>query len=83
MGFPRQEYWSELPFAPPGDLPDPGIESMVPALAGRFFTTDPPNPHDAGTLIQPSPTENLLYTWYHVISGRQGDEKDTVPNPHL
>ena len=26
MGFPRQEYWSRLPFPPPGDLPDPGIE---------------------------------------------------------
>ena len=25
-GFPRQEYWSGLPFPPPGDLPDPGIE---------------------------------------------------------
>ena len=42
MGFPRQEYWSELPFPSPGDLPDPGIkpESLVPpALAGGFFTT--------------------------------------------
>ena len=26
MGFSRQEYWSALPFPPPGDLPDPGIE---------------------------------------------------------
>ena len=26
MGFPRQEYWSGLPFPPPGGLPDPGIE---------------------------------------------------------
>ena len=26
MGFPRQEYWSGLPFPPPGDLPDPGTE---------------------------------------------------------
>ena len=24
--FPRQEYWSGLPFLPPGDLPDPGID---------------------------------------------------------
>ena len=32
MGFPRQEYWSGLPFPPPGDLPNPGItlESPVP-----------------------------------------------------
>ena len=42
MGFPRQEYWSELPFPFPGDLPNPGIEPESPALAGRFFTTEPP-----------------------------------------
>ena len=28
MGFPRQKYWSGLPFSPPGDLLDPGIEPM-------------------------------------------------------
>ena len=32
MGFSRQEYWSELPFPSPGDLPDPGIQPMSPAL---------------------------------------------------
>ena len=32
MGFPRQEYWSRLPFPSPGDLPDPGIEPQSPAL---------------------------------------------------
>ena len=42
MGFSRQEYWSELPFPPSGDLPDPGIKSGSPALAGRFFITEPP-----------------------------------------
>jgi len=42
MGFPRQEYWSGLSFPPPGDLPDPGIEHMSPALEGGFFTTEPP-----------------------------------------
>ena len=31
--FPRQEYWSGLPFPSPGDLPDPGIEPTSPALA--------------------------------------------------
>ena len=30
MEFPRQEYWSGLPFPPPGDLPDPGIEPQSP-----------------------------------------------------
>ena len=38
MGFPRQEYWSGLPFPSPGDLPNPRIEPSPPALAGRFFT---------------------------------------------
>ena len=42
MGFSRQEYWSGLPFPPPGDLPNPGIKPGSPALAGRFFTTEPP-----------------------------------------
>ena len=41
MGFPRQEYWNGLPFPPPGDLPNPGIEPTSPALAGGFFTTKP------------------------------------------
>ena len=40
MGFPRQEFWSRLPFPSPGDLPDPGIEPASlssPALGARFF----------------------------------------------
>ena len=32
MAFPRQEYWSGLPFPSPGYRPDPGIESRSPAL---------------------------------------------------
>ena len=39
MGLSRQEYWSGLPFSPPGDLPDPGIEPTSPALAGGFYIT--------------------------------------------
>ena len=42
MGSSRQEYWSGWPCLPPGDLPDPEMETMSvtsPALAGRFFTT--------------------------------------------
>ena len=42
MEFSRQEYWSELPFPPPGDLPNPGIKPASPAspeLAGEFFTS--------------------------------------------
>ena len=41
VGFPRQEHWSGLPFPSPGDLLDPGMEPMFPALAGGFFITEP------------------------------------------
>ena len=37
-----QEYWNELPLPSPGDLPNPGIELMAPALAGGFFTAKLP-----------------------------------------
>ena len=37
-----EEYWSGLLFPSPGDLPDLGIEPASPALAGRFFTSEPP-----------------------------------------
>ena len=42
MGFPRQEYWSGVAFPSPMDLPNPGMEPMFPALAGVFFTSEPP-----------------------------------------
>ena len=41
LGFSQQEYWSGLPFPPLGSLPDRGIESVSPLLAGGFFTTEP------------------------------------------
>ena len=46
MGFFKQEYWGGLPFPSPGDLPNPGIEPTSPALAGRFFTPEPPGKPD-------------------------------------
>ena len=42
MGFSRQEYWSRMPFPHPGNLPNPGIEPEFLALAGGFFTVEPP-----------------------------------------
>ena len=53
MIFSRQEYWSGLPFPPPGDHSVLGIEltSGSPALAGGSFTTEPPG----------KPTS--LFTW--------------------
>ena len=52
MGFLWQEYWSGLPFPPPGNLPNPRTEPMspvAPALIGRFFTTEPPGSPQATT----------------------------------
>ena len=47
-GLSRQEYWSGLPFPPPEDLPDPGMEPIFPtspSLAGRFFSMESPGKH--------------------------------------
>ena len=63
MWFSRQEYWSRLPFPPPGDLPNSGIEPAFPASAGRFFTAEPPRQME--TLIQ-SPYEESL-SWRYDI----------------
>ena len=44
MGLSQKEYWNRLPFSPPGDPPDPGVEPtspVTPTLAGRFFITEP------------------------------------------
>ena len=52
MGFPRQEYWSGLPFPSPGYLPNPGIEPAPPELIADPFTTEPSGkPNTKGALI--------------------------------
>ena len=42
MGMSRPEYWSGLPFPPPGDLPNPGMEPRSPALQADSLPTEPP-----------------------------------------
>ena len=42
MEFFRQQYWSGVPFSSPGDIPNPGVKYVSPALADRFFATEPP-----------------------------------------
>ena len=49
IGFPRQEHWNGLPFPSPWDLPNPGIKPTSPALADRFFTTEPPGKPSTGS----------------------------------
>ena len=60
-GFSRQEYWSGLPFPPPGELPHPEMElesTVTSALAGRFFTTEPP-----GKPMKPLKEDHLKVCW--------------------
>ena len=54
MEFSWQEYWSRLPFCPPGRLPDPGIEPLSPlsCIAGRFFVMEPPGNCKANSLSE-------------------------------
>ena len=72
MEFSRHEYWSGLPFPTLGDLHYPGIEpvssvsTVSPALAGRFFTTEPPGKPTAYVevkVLNHSVTSNSL--WPH------------------
>ena len=52
MGFPRQGYWSGLPFPSPGDLPDLEIEPTSPALQGDSLPSEPPGkPNNLGFSI--------------------------------
>ena len=57
MGFSRQEYWSGLPFPPPGDLPDPEIKPVYPALQVDSFLLS----HWGSPII--TPTFSHLYCW--------------------
>ena len=48
MGFPRQEYWSRLPFPSQGDLPDPGIEPRPPTLQVDSLLYEPEGKSNSG-----------------------------------
>ena len=54
MGFSRQECWSGLPLASPGDLPDPGIKSRSPALQAYSLLMD----------LQAKPTERYYMSFF-------------------
>ena len=65
MGFSRQEYWSGLPFLSPGDLPNTGMEPTSPALAGKFFTTEPPRKPSA--IVTPGIFSSPGSFWPHCV----------------
>ena len=74
MGFPRQEYWSGLPFPTPGDLPDVGIDPLSPALGDRFFIAEPPGkPH----------TETLKTMSFNGLQGSALSVGLATPQPYL
>ena len=58
MEFPRQDYWSGLPFPSLEDLSNSGIKPPFPVLAGRFFTTEPPGKPNYFTAFY-----YYLYSW--------------------
>jgi len=62
MGFPRQEYWSGLPFPSPEDFPDPGIETASPALQVDSL----PLSHQGSPRCPiEAPTANAIYCHTH------------------
>ena len=80
-GFSRQEHRIELPFPSPRDLSDSGIESMSPALASEFFTTETPGKpgakgssewkiwflhHDSSNVIGVLPEKSQHRSWHHL-----------------
>ena len=76
MGFSRQEYWNGLPYPPPGDLPDPGIENtslMSPVSAGEVFTTS------AAWEIYKIPIHHIDMCCF--LSGYSLSFGDNTPNP--
>ena len=81
VGFPRQEYWSGLPFPNPGDLPNPGTEPMSlasPAFVGRFFTIAPPGkPH----MIWRTFTPLILSPVWKLLRGRDYSPFPPYPRP--
>ena len=67
MEFSRQEYWSGLPFSPPENFPDPGIET-VSALTGRFSTT----------VLAGKPKENWCLNLIFLLVVRSSDITCTI-----
>ena len=77
MGFSRQEHWSGLPFPSPGGLPSPGIEPASPALAGGFFTSEPPGKPLEAVLVVPRPVPRHCINVKSGFSRRSDLLKDT------
>ena len=71
IGFSRQEYQNGLPFPHSRDLPNPGIKPAPPALAGGFFTTEPPR--------QPTEVSRYFHLKRHPLP--PGFNHPAIPHP--
>jgi len=80
MGFPRQEYWSGLPFPPPGYLSDLGIEPMVPTLVGRVFTAEAPGKPVSRVQFSRWVESNSL--WCHKLQHARPPCPSSTPRVH-
>ena len=69
MGFSRQEYWSGLPFPPPGDLPNPGVKPMSPALQANSLPYESPGKPPLNFKRQKNIT-NVLMTRYQFANAK-------------
>ena len=61
IGFSRQESWSGLPFPPPGDLPDPRIELMSPALQAGSLPSEQPGKHNFKRMVMINKRWNKIF----------------------
>ena len=79
MGFSRQEYWRGLPFPSPGDLPDPGIEPMSPALEADALPSEPPGkPFRGNSRLNQEAAQMLSLEWstgQTESTGQPGDQQ--------
>ena len=80
IGFSQQEYWSGLPFPPPGNLPEPGIEPMSPVLTGRFFSTVPSG---ESLVTQFSSVQLLSCIWLFAIPWTAASQACSSPAPSV
>ena len=72
-GFSRQEYWTGLPCPPPGDLPNPGIESRSPALQADSLLPEPPGKPEKTSLAV-----NTVIAW--ILPTEKGK---SLPHPKV
>ena len=71
IGFPRQEYWSGFPFPSPGDLPDPGIKSVSPALQAVSLSLSHQGVKVKVTQFCPTLCDPMDYTVHGILQARR------------